>query len=216
MPKVVSLVPRGFRTQLREAQQQRQPVRVWRDPIEPGSYIGYVLGVGAEFFLLWVVDDDMRSNGWVALRHQDISHLEAPYVLGDFLEKALAIQGLEPPVAMDFELDDLAGVLRSAQRLAPLVTLLVSEDDQDESEYPVVLYVGQLMASEGDLILMQEINANGYWIGESSAFGTDEILGVAVQDHYAQMLFKVAEQNRLTQAPNPAPSRLKLAPPQDP
>lgn len=220
MANVVSLVPRGFRTQLRDAQQQRQLVRVWRNQIEPSGYVGHVLGVGAEFFLLWLVDDDLRPGGLVALRHQDISNLETPYLYADLTEKALALQGEAPPASVEVDLDTLEGLLQSCSRLAPILTLMVPsendppEEDEDEFPYPVALFIGQVQSLR-DHIELLEINPSGWWETQVSGFGWDEVLGVIIQDHYGKQLYQVAEQNRLTQRPNPMAPVLRLAPSQD-
>jgi hypothetical protein len=74
-------------SQLRSAMRARYLVRFTRT-VEQGWVNGYVLDVGPEFFLLALVNDQIRFDGFQALRLRDVRGLrENPYAT--FVESAL-------------------------------------------------------------------------------------------------------------------------------
>jgi hypothetical protein len=187
MGKIIQLKTTGQRASLREAQEQRQLVRLWREDLEHGSFCGYVGGVGREFFLLWVIGDGISYDGMYVMRHRDVSELEAPDKHSNFLEKALALKGIEPTPPVDFPLDDIMQVVQAAGLHAQVIGVHV--DSEDESE---VCYIGRLVGVEDDGFNMQEITPDAEWLKEPSFFAWDEVSTVSIEDAYAQALLAVA------------------------
>jgi hypothetical protein len=184
---IIELKTTGQRAQLREAQQQKTLVRLWREHLEHGSFCGYVGGVGQEFFLLWVVGDGITYDGMYVMRHRDVSELEAPDKHHVFFEKALALKQLEPKVPGGFPLDSIREVIQAAGAQAPVIGVHV--DSEDESE---VCYIGRLVGSEEDGFYMQELSPDAEWMREASFFAWDEVSTVSIEDSYAQSLLAVA------------------------
>ena len=184
---VIELKNTGQRAQLREAQQKRTLVRLWREELEHGSFCGYVGGVGREFFLLWVVGDAITYDGMYIMRHRDITELEAPDTHHSFIEKALALKGILPRVPRGFPLDGIRDVVQAAGQLAPVIGVHV--DSEEEAE---VCYVGRLLGVEEDGFTMQEITPDAEWLREASFFSWDEVSTISLEDGYAQSLLAVA------------------------
>src|SRR5580698_9832539 len=140
MGKVIQLKTNGQRASLREAQEQKQLVRLWRSELEHGSFCGYVGGVGREFFLLWVIGDGITYDGMYVMRHRDISELEVPDKHHHFMEKAITIKQLLPRTPHGFPLDNIREVIQAAGGQATVIGVHV--DSEDESE---VCYIGRLV-----------------------------------------------------------------------
>ncbi|MCE5233797.1 MAG: hypothetical protein ABFC67_00840 [Mizugakiibacter sp.] len=187
MGTVIPLKTNSLRARLREAHQHHQLVRVWRGELEHGSFCGYVAGIGREFVLLWVVGDSIGFDGLYALRHRDITELEAPEKHHVFMEKALALKGIVPRLPRGFPLDDIGQVVEAASLQAPVVGVHV--DSEDESE---VCYIGRLLNVEDDGFNLQEITPDAEWLREPSFFAWEEVSTVSFDEPYAQALLDVA------------------------
>ena len=87
--KILPFRARGTtRARLHQARQRRELVRLWREELEHGSFCGYVADVGREFFLLRVIGDGLTDEGLYAMRHRDVTELEAPEAHQRFIEQA--------------------------------------------------------------------------------------------------------------------------------
>ncbi len=189
MAKILPFKPGGMRPLLRKACDTKQLVRVWRDELEAGSYCGYVGAIGHEFFLMWVLGDNLAFDGIHLLRHRDITDIEVPDKHHDFLEKAIALNGLRTEMPEGIALDDVRGVIGSVARQAPVMSVRVDNDNPDEVD---VCYVGKLVACEDDGFSLQEITPEAHWLREPSFFAWDEISTVCFDDPYATTLARVA------------------------
>lgn len=187
MADILPFKSSGMRPLLRQALEQRQLVRVWRENMEHGSFCGYVGGVGREFFLLWVLGDNLSFDGLYALRHRDVTEIEAPDTHHKFLEKALALNDIQPDLPRDFALDDTAGVVSSATSHSPVISVHV--DGEDEAD---ICYIGRLVAVEDDGFNLQEVTPDATWLREPSFFAWEEVSTVSCADPYAKALIQVA------------------------
>lgn len=187
MGKVIELKTTGQRAQLREAQQNRQLIRLWRGDLEHGSFCGYVGGVGREFLLLWVVGDGITYDGMYVMRHRDISELEAPDKHHVFMEKALTLKQLMPRLPQGFPLDNIREVVQAAGAQSPVIGVHV--DSEEEAE---VCYIGRLIDVEEDGFNLQEVSPDAEWLREASFFSWDEVSTISIEDGYAQSLLAVA------------------------
>lgn len=189
MAKILPFKASGIRPLLREACSTRQLVRVWREDLEAGSYCGFVGAVGHEFFMLWVLGDNLAFDGIHILRQRDITDIEAPDKHHDFLEKAIALNGLKPEIPEGLNLDDVRGMIQSVAALSPVMSLRVDNDNLEEVD---VCYVGRLADCEEDGFSLQEITPQASWLREPSFFAWDEISTACFNDPYATILAKVA------------------------
>ena len=189
MAKILPFKATGMRPLLRDACARHQLVRLWRGGLEAGSFCGYVGGVGHEFFMLWVLGDNLAYDGVYVMRQRDITDIEVPDKHHVFLEQAMAIEGLEPRMPGGFALDDVAGVIASATRQADVISVRVDNDDPEESE---ICYIGRLVGREEDGFSLQEVSPEAIWLREPSFFGWDEISTVCFDDPYARVLTRVA------------------------
>lgn len=189
MANILHFKPSGMRPLLREAMQQRQLVRVWRGDLEVGSFCGYIGAIGQEFFLMWVLGDNLAFDGVFALRVADITEVEAPDAHARFLEEAIRLRGLKPQLPENFQLDDVKSAVESAARVSPVISLYV--DGEEEAE---VCYIGRLLGFEDDGFSLQEVTPDAEWLREPSFFIWDEISTVSIADPYADTLAAIAGQ----------------------
>lgn len=187
MSNIIELKTTGQRAQLREAQQKRTLVRLWREELEHGSFCGYVGGVGREFFLLWVVGDGITYDGMYVMRHRDVSELEAPDKHHVFFEKALALKQILPSPPRGFPLDNIREVIQAAGARAAVIGVHVNSEDDSE-----VCYIGRLSSVDEDGFYLQELSPDAEWMLEASFFAWDEVSTVSMEDGYAQSLLAVA------------------------
>jgi len=142
MSKVLPFKSRGLRNELREAMQQRTPVRLEREPIQHGVLHGYVIGLSSDFCLIAEIGDAMRLDGYLVVAVGDITHLEVDPAR-EFVDKALALRGETLRIPDEFRLDDWAAIAHSASACAPLLSINMIEDDEGE-----ISYVGQYAGLE--------------------------------------------------------------------
>ncbi|HEX7340214.1 MAG TPA: hypothetical protein VF271_09825 [Rhodanobacteraceae bacterium] len=175
------------RVRLRQAHKRHELVRLWRGELEQGSYCGYVAGVGREFFLLRVIGDDLTDVGLVAMRHRDVTELEAPEAHHQFIERALAIKHVVPELPTEFPLDAVNDVVMAAAQQAPVLGVQV-----DSGEDADLCYIGRLVTTGQEGFELQEIDPDAQWLHEASFFAWDEVSTLSMDDPYAQSLLAVA------------------------
>jgi hypothetical protein len=187
MSKVIELKPKSIPARLREAQRERMLVRLWRENLEPGSFTGRIVAVGQDRFLLWALGDYIGFDGLFVLRYRDVSRLETPDHHADFLEKAIKLRNLEPELPADFPLDDLRQILTASSERAPVLSIYVDTEAENE-----ICYIGKLLAFEQDGFTVQEVSPHAEWLREPSFFGWDEVSCISMNEPYALALYEVA------------------------
>lgn len=188
MTTVVPFKARGVRAELREAFEQRIPLRILRDRLHAGVIHGYVVALSRDFCLVAEVGDAMRFDGYIAISIADISSIEED-PSRDFVEKALALRGEALKVPDDFELDDWAAIARSAMAYAPLISLNMIEDDEGE-----VSYVGQLTEVEPNALVLRELDPNARWYPDTGAYEFEGLGSIGFGSGYLDALWQVAGQ----------------------
>ena len=203
MTTVVPFKARGVRAELREAFEQRVPLRIRRDRLQPGAIHGYVVAMSRDFCLVAEIGDTLRFDGYVAIAIVDISALE-PDPAKEFVEKALALRGETLGVPQPFQLDDWAAIARSAMQHAPLISLNMVEDDEGE-----ISYVGQLAGVESDALVMRELDPNAQWYPDTGAYEYEALGSIGFGTGYLDALWQVAGAPGDPQRPNvPASDRV--------
>jgi len=186
MTKVVPFKARGLRAELREAQEQRVPLRIRRERLQPGVIHGYVVGLSRDFCLVAEIGDAMRFDGYVVLAVSDITTAE-PDPSRVFVEKALALRGETLAVPESFDLDDWTTVARSAMRLAPLISVNMVEDEEGE-----ISYVGQLVDVEPEGLVLRELDPNAQWYPDTGGYEFEAIGSIGFGSGYLDALWQVA------------------------
>ncbi|MEO8459783.1 MAG: hypothetical protein ABI451_04585 [Dokdonella sp.] len=186
MSTVVPFKARGIRVLLREALDQRTPMRFLRERINPGLTHGFVIGLSREYCLIAEVGDSMRFDGYVAVAIADLSLAETD-PSAEFVLKALALRNEELAIPKDFELTDWTTIARSAAKIAPLLSLNMVEDDEGE-----VSYVGQLVGVESEGLILRELDPNAAWYPDTGGYEFESIGSIGFGNGYLDALWQVA------------------------
>ena len=162
---------------------ERRFVRLYRK-FEPAPVRGYVLDVGREFFLMAVVNDGVRYEGFQCFRVRDTTSVGAdPYA--EFAEAALRKRGLRRPRKPRVSMQSLVELLETGSRAFPLVTIHREEVDRDGCQ------VGRVMGVGRGRVRLLEIAPNATWDKKPRAYRLSEITRVDFGGDYEQALFLV-------------------------
>ena len=183
---IVPFRGRGVRAQLREALDGRVPLRLLRERIQGGWVHGYVIGLSAEFCLIAEVSDAMRFDGFLVVGVGDVSEVEEDPGR-EFVERALALNGEEPPQLANFKLDDWHSIAESAAAATPLISLNMLDEENGE-----VSYIGRLTGAESDALVLQEIDPNAKWYSDTGAYEFQGIGSISFGTAYMLMLARIA------------------------
>jgi hypothetical protein len=186
MSTVVPFKARGARAELREALEQRIPLRVQRERLQPGVIHGYVVGLSRDFCLIAEVGDAMRFDGYIVIAVSDISALEHD-PSREFVDRALALRGEQLLVPVDFKLDDWVTIAQSAAAAAPLISINMVEDEEGE-----ISYVGQLAAIEANALVVRELDPNAQWYPDTGGYEIEAIGSIGFGSGYLDALWQVA------------------------
>jgi hypothetical protein len=183
---VVQFRGKGVRAQLREALEQRAPLRVLRERISSNWIHGYVIALTAKFCLIAEVSDAMRFDGYIAVAVSDISVVEEDPGR-EFVERALALNEEAVPSLPDIRLLDWQTVAESAAKQTPMISLNMLDTDAGE-----VSYVGRLVGHEDDALVLQEVDPNAKWYPDTGAYEFQGIGSISFGTAYMLMLAQVA------------------------
>lgn len=186
MTTVVPFKARGVRAELQRALDERAPVRIHRERIQPGVIHGYVVGLSRDFCLIAEVGDAIRFDGYIAIAVADISALDADPAR-EFVDRALALRGETLKIPQDFGLADWAAIARSAAAAAPLISVNMIEDDEGE-----ISYVGQLVDADANAVVLRELDPNAAWYPDTGAYEFEAIGSIGFGSGYLDALWQVA------------------------
>jgi hypothetical protein len=186
MTTVVPFKARGVRAELQRALEERVPIRIHRERIQPGVIHGYVVALSRDFCLVAEVGDAIRFDGYIAIAVADISTLEADPAR-EFVDRALALRGEKLTVPADFRLDDWAAIARSAAAAAPLISVNMLEDEDGE-----ISYVGQIVDIDANAIVLRELDPNAAWYPDTGAYEFAAIGSIGFGSGYLEALWQVA------------------------
>jgi hypothetical protein len=154
-------------------------------PYEAETIEGYILDMGPEFFLLGVVDNDVRFNGFLCAPISDIKKLRVPAPYAEFIVAALRKRGGSIDKKPNIKLDSLPELLRSANRLFPLVTI------NRERVRPGVCEIGRVVEISKSHLFLREIDPGAVWEGKATKIRLRDITQVEFGGAYEEALHLV-------------------------
>jgi hypothetical protein len=175
--------PKG-NSKLVEALCNKSLVKFW-SPYESGSTHGYVLDIGPRFFLLGLVSDEIRFDGFQCLRLSDVRRLRVPDPYSDFTVAALHKRGETIKRKPNINLQSLPELLWSANRLFPLVTINRERVKPDTCEIGRVMDIGKTHVS------LLEIGPDAVWEEDPTEIPLREITRVDFGGGYEDALHLV-------------------------
>lgn len=172
--------------EIRAARAAGTMIRVGREHFESGTFDGYVLAIGPEFYLLETVNDDIDLGGYVCLRFRDSDPCRIPCPTQAFQEKVLALRGRTRPEPPEVDVSSLEALVQSAGALYPVITLHLDE------AYPGTCYIGEFLEVKDGKVFLREISPDGEWIEEPDGFDLVDITRVDFGGRYEEALVLVA------------------------
>jgi len=166
---------------LAQAMHHKTLVKFW-NPFDRGSTNGYVLDIGPRFFLLGLVGDEIRFNGFQCMRLSDVRRLHAPDRYAEFIVAALRKRGETIREKPRVRLDSLPELLSSASRLFPLVTI------HRERAKPDTCDIGRVVGIFKSHVSLQEIGPDAIWEEEPTEICLREITRVDFGGGYEDAL----------------------------
>lgn len=175
---------KAVRAQLVSAAARKEIVRIERSGLEGGLVDGFVAKCGADVFVLEVLDDSVRLNGFSCMRYTDVSSCEAPSPREAFQRRVLALRGQSrrPPNLIS-DAATLGSVLEDARRSFPLVALF------REAEAPDICFIGAIAALSDAAITLREITPDGVWESAPRVYPLSEITRLDFGGAYEEALF---------------------------
>jgi hypothetical protein len=155
--------------------------------LEQGSVMGYVLATGPVFFLLALVDENIRFNGFQCLRLQDVKNLQMPAECATFVETALKLRGEKRPRTPRVSVQSIKELLETAGRIFPAVTI------HRERVAPDVCHIGKVLSASESEVSLLEIGPDASWDNEALSYRTKQITRVDLGGDYEQALILVAD-----------------------
>src|SRR5262249_31589272 len=146
--------------------------------------LGYVLDVGPRFFLLALVSDRIRFDGFECFRCGDVRNL-APDLYTAFVETALTKRREPRPKKPRVSVGSIGELLLSAGRAFPVVTI------HRESVDPEVCWIGRVQGIHWGRLSLLEIGPDAKWQDSPQEYRVSEITRVNFGGDYEGALHLV-------------------------
>lgn len=128
----------------------------FRSRFENGHVHGYVSDVGPKLFLLRLVSDDIRYNGFECFRIKDVRGLK-PAPTASFMAAVLALRYPERAPDPVIDLGSVEGLLRTASELYPLIT------QHRECKKTNACWIGKMSDIHKGQVLMRTVAPDATW-----------------------------------------------------
>jgi hypothetical protein len=172
------------RSQLAAARRYKALVKFTR-PFEQGSVNGYVIDIGPQFFLVALVSDGIRFNGFQCFRLSDVRRLQVPHKYAAFAEAALKKRGERIPKKPHVVVASLPKLLLTANQTFPLVTFHREKVDAN------VCQIGRVIELRNGRVSMLEIGPDAVWDETPETYRLSEITRVDFGGDYEEALHLV-------------------------
>ena len=176
-------MPTKRASKLVDAMRRHEFIRFSRR-FESSKIRGYVLDVGPQFFLLALVSDRLRFDGFECFRIAHVKDLRLdPYA--SFAEAALRKRGEGRPKKPRISVATIEDVLLSAGKAFPLVTIHREQVDPD------VCWIGRVQGVNNGLVSLLEIGPDAVWDDTPEEYRIKEITRVNFGGDYEDALHLV-------------------------
>ena len=167
---------------LRTAQRKKLIIKFAR-PFEPGTFTGYVLGVGPKFFLFASLSDGFEFEQYSCLRISDVRQLELPAKQAAFYTAVRKIRNDEMPPKIKVNLTDASSILHSTHH--SLLTIYREQID------PGVCSIGKIMSFDKTYLKFLEIDPDAEWDSAPSYYRLNQITRIDLPGPYEKALLLI-------------------------
>ncbi|WP_449066735.1 hypothetical protein [Planomonospora algeriensis] len=170
--------------ELERALRVGKPVGVRRMIRGTARLDAYVVGVGRKWALLHTVCDQIRLDGYSAVRIRDVEHAtDSGWPGADFVHRALSLRGDVPAPLPDIDLDSTARLIETMAEAFPLLGLTFEEIDPD------ALFIGRARGiTSKKRVRLQQISSRAAWDGFCTMHKIGDITRLDAGDGYAEAL----------------------------
>lgn len=155
---------------------------------ESGNVSGYVLAVGSKFFVLALVSDRVRYDGYECFRIADVRK-PRPHPFSSFVEAALRLRHEVRP-QYRIEVSSLERLLASAADAFPIITI------HDEIRYPESCWIGRVKKIQRGVVSLLHIKPDASWEKEPTDHNLGDITRVNFDGDYERALQLVGVDSR--------------------
>ena len=177
-----------FTTKIRErliAAGPRTLVKFHR-PFDNGAPTeGYVLQIGPEYFLLLLIGEDIRLNGFQCIRLQDVRKLQIPTKYSEFIESALRLRGQAIERKPRVKFGTVKEILQSAHKIFPLLTIHCEKADPD------TCHIGRVVDVDDKYVSLLEIGPDAIWEKKPESYRLRDITKIDFGGDYEEALVLV-------------------------
>jgi hypothetical protein len=150
--------------------------------LERGTVNGYVLDVGPQFFLIALISDGIRPNGFQCYRLSDVRKLQVPDKYARFHEAVLKKRGMRFQKKPRVDVSSLAKLLLTANRAFPLVTIHREKADAG------ACWIGRVVEVRRGRVTLLEIDPGAIWDDRLETYRLSEITRVDFGGDYENAL----------------------------
>jgi|CZKF01.1.fsa_nt_gi hypothetical protein len=155
------------------------------NPYDEGWTHGYVLDIGPQFFLLGLIDDNIKFKGFQCLLISDLRQMKVPDPHEDFIVAALRKRSERIDRKPDIDLSSLSALLKSANALFPLVTIHRERIKPDEC------VIGRVLDISENSFLLHTIDPDAVWEKKPTRFRLRDVTRVEFGGGYEEALYIV-------------------------
>lgn len=174
-----------MRELLEEALEEARVVAIDREDFEEVGELGYVVAVGESLFVLLQISDAMRFNGFSVLRIEDVSDVELPHAHAGFVESALRLREESVEGAPAIDLSSMVAAVRSAGRVAELVTL------HTETTEPGICKIGRVRSVDDEAVKLIALDPDADWDDEVTSVPIVDVTRIDIGGAYEEALLLV-------------------------
>lgn len=179
-----------MRSKLKEAKRFGFVVCVTRAEVDQGRVLGEVASVGREWFLLRVVSDQIRYDGFSLMRIEDVTQLDSPHRYADFVQRALKLRLEQPLADPGIDLKSTETALRSACEVARVVSIHWEALAPDECS------IGRYVETQGGEFSFREVNPNARWNRDAAEHSFADLTRIDFLAGYEEALADVLDDAR--------------------
>ena len=169
------------KSQLALARRKKLLVR-FASVLERGTVNGYVLDIGPKFFLIALVSDGVRPNGYQCYRLADIRKLQVPDKFARFHEAVLKKREIPFPKKPTVNVSNIENLLHTANKAFPLIRI------HREKTNASACWIGRVVNLGGGRVTLLEIGPDASWDDELETYRLSEITRIDFGGDYENAL----------------------------
>ena len=168
-------------------------VRVYRRRAPTDPIVGYVAAVNDHLLAIYTVEANVRFDGVAVIRTRDISEVRTRTADENFIKRALAARGLEPP-AISVDISSWKTVIKSLQDVSPIASIQSKFDVDDPDDDIYDQEYGTVAEIREESIIVRPIDIGGVWKMYKPEISLNALLRIDSGGIFERMLGELARE----------------------